>query len=143
MYKVRRFLVEDMAALEGMPEQHILDVLPPNAVRDMEQAGGFTLMAHGRVVACGGVLTLWPGVAEAWICVSVHAKDHPSFVYRYAKAVIEVAIKVGKLHRLQAHVQTNFTTARRFMEHLGFELESGLTRFGPDQADYVLYRRLL
>jgi hypothetical protein len=143
-YQLKRFMREDYAALTDTPERDVIDVLGSTVMTAYEQAGSsLTLYANGQRLCCGGLYRLWPGVAEAWIAVSADAHKHPVAVVRYARSVIDEGVRTWHLTRVHSHVRADFMVARKFMEHLGFELESTLPKFGPDGSDYVMYRRLI
>jgi hypothetical protein len=102
----------------------------------------YTLMINDRVVACAGVVVLWPGVGEAWAFVS---KDISSCKVCFFRAALEVLSRIERdqqLHRVQAVVHEDHPAGQRFAWHLGFRPEGELHRYGSDKSNFIMYARL-
>lgn len=97
----------------------------------------FTLIIDNKIIACGGIEQLWPGVGEAWLIMSEGALKYPVSVMRRAR---EIFPKMNtKYHRVQALVLYQFHKAMLFVERLGFRYEGLMQAYGPNKEDYMRY----
>lgn len=103
----------------------------------------FSLIHEGKIIAIGGIYDLWPGVGEAFSIMSETAFDYPKSLYRHFKVNIEFGINLNKYARVQALVKVGLNAGVRFIEHLGFTREAMLEKWGPDGADYYMYKRIM
>ena len=62
----------------------------------------FTVKEKGQIIACGGVVSLWPGVGEAWTILSDTIKASPFFLHRKTFKVLLGLIRDRKYHRVQS-----------------------------------------
>ena len=100
----------------------------------------WTLRINGVLIGCAGLMLLdWPGVAHAWMLPSPALAQHPKISLTLLRQKLEETIRTHQLVRIQAEVQTTFTTGRRFIESLGFEHEGDMRRFGPDGSTFSRY----
>jgi hypothetical protein len=60
---------------------------------------------------------------------------------RGAKATTDTAINNYEIKRLQIIVRVENDVALRFAKSLGFSVESVMTKFGPEGADYYMMVR--
>jgi hypothetical protein len=92
-----------------------------------------------RVVGCGGVILMWPGVYESWIALDENRKKEHISILKMLKQILD---GLPNIVRIQAHVSVNIPNHEKFMKFLGFEKEAILKLFFPNRDDGVLYRRL-
>lgn len=102
-----------------------------------------TLWDDDLPICCGGIgCTSWKGIGDIWIIPSVHVNKYMKSVYKNALALIEdVTDKLG-LWRIQATIKEDDPVAIRWIEHLGFEREGLMRKFGPKQENQYLYARV-
>tara|TARA_R110000744_G_scaffold138440_5_gene249252 strand:+ start:177 stop:656 length:480 start_codon:yes stop_codon:yes gene_type:complete len=98
-------------------------------------------IGKGRVVAVFGLRSVWPGLMEVWMLPSEGIEQHAISFIRGSKSLIDIAIGDYDVNRLQICVKKDNTTAFRFAKALGFEVESTMTKFGPEGADYYMMVR--
>jgi RimJ/RimL family protein N-acetyltransferase len=101
----------------------------------------FTAFRHNRAVAIIGVVNIWPGVGEMWSVFDEEARSIPATMLRAGKGFSDIAIRYLQLHRLQITVRTDDNRAFRYAKAIGFETESVMRKYGPDQIDYLLMAR--
>ena len=95
------------------------------------------------VIACGGVAcAAWKGFGEFWLIPSIYVPQYPKTVFKAARTFIIDAIEKMDLHRVQATIRATDLTAIGWIEHLGFEREGLMRKFGPNQEDQYLYARV-
>lgn len=102
----------------------------------------FTIWDGGAPVAAGGVVVLWKGVGEAWLHLSQWFPEHPLSAFRIVRQLLNAIIHDAQLRRVQAPIRLDMPANIRLVEHLGFEPEGILKRWGPEGADYVMYARM-
>lgn len=125
-------------------DQAFVDGLGPMAIpiaMGLARHPGITLLAGAQVVACGGVVIIWPGVGEAWMRTSPLIERHPLAVLRLTKQFLASAVAGLKLRRLQCTVRKGYEPAIKWAERLGFSSEGVLRGFGPDGEDYIMFSR--
>jgi hypothetical protein len=101
----------------------------------------FTAFRHNRPIAVLGVVNIWPGVGEMWSLFDNQAREIPATALRTGKSFGDIAIRYLNLHRLQITVRTDDNRAFRYAQAIGFETESVMRKYGPDQVDYLLMAR--
>lgn len=125
----------DMAFVEGLGNMSLA------IAHGLGRHPGITLMDDDQVVACGGVVLLWPGVGEAWMRTSPLIERYPLAVLRGTRNFLNAAFRVLGLRRLQCTVRDGYTPAVKWAERLGFSSEGRLRAYGPDGADYTMFSR--
>jgi hypothetical protein len=101
----------------------------------------FTVFRHNRPIAILGVINIWPGVGEMWSIFDNQAREIPATALRTGRSFGDIAIRYLQLHRLQITVRTDDNRAFRYAKAIGFETESVMRKYGPDQVDYLLMAR--
>lgn len=99
----------------------------------------YTGVLNDRVLVCAGVSILWPGVGEAWLLTHPDIGEHKFWFYRRLRKMFNLIVKVHQLHRVQSDVDCTFKESCDMMRHLGFEVESIMTSYGPNREDFVRY----
>lgn len=110
------------------------------AAASLAAGPAWTLRRDGRVLGCGGVVLLWPGVGEAW-SLSAAADGAALVMTRAVAAGLAAAEADHGLHRVQASVRRDNGRGRRWLAVLGFEEEGIMRAYGPDGADFVRVAR--
>lgn len=125
-------------------DQAFVDGLGPMAIpiaMGLARHPGIALLADGEVVACGGVVIIWPGVGEAWMRTSPLLERYPVASLRLTKQFLNTAANCLKLRRMQCTVRKGYAPAIKWAERLGFASEGVLRGFGPDGEDYIMFSR--
>ena len=130
------FEIDHLKAMDLKESQLILGAHTIDQYKDINGQAK-TLIIDNKIIACGGIETLWKGVGEAWLILSEHVFD-----YRLA-----VALKCRRMfpamtrdyHRVQALVLTSFDKGIKIVKFLGFKSEGLLEQYGPDKEDYYRY----
>lgn len=141
------FTAEHYLAMKPRQEEAAIQDYKPELVgRLLRSAAAYTLMdGDGSTdvpIVSGGILLYWPGVAELWFHGVQEATQHPVPVFRHSKRLVEQWIKDFNLHRIQLTIDASFLASYRFAEALGFELESRMPKWGPNQEEFLRYVRL-
>lgn len=116
----------------------------PGALSRMSavEEGAYTLVADGRVIACGGATVLWNGVAQIWILPSIYVEKYAKTFMDALHLVLEQAVVKYKLRRVQCFIGQEFENGARWMEYWGFKKEATLEQYGPTGKTYDLYARI-
>jgi len=96
----------------------------------------FTLLADNNPVLAGGIIPLWPGVAEGWVMASKKIYNYKIKSASIVKVRLDLLCKNNDVWRLQTAVKEKFTTGVRFAEWLGLKNEGLMTMYGPDKTNY-------
>lgn len=104
---------------------------------------GWTLLtAEDAVVGCAGVVSLWPGVGEAWALTTALVMVYPLEFTRAVRAGVRLFFSHG-CHRIQMHVRADNEAAVRWAaRHLGFCREGLCRAYDQDGRDYYRYARI-
>lgn len=102
----------------------------------------YTLLMHGEVVIIGGIHVQWPGVAEGFLITTPLVEKYVKSFHKAMIRVIEVLRQRRKLRRLQTVVNVKHEVSHGWIQHLGFEPEGIMRKYGPDGSDYVRYARV-
>ncbi len=134
---------EDYDALAQSPESPLWALLDEAQRRFLLTTDAWTGLYEGKVVACGGIIRMWPGLAEAWIAVTPLARQHTVFLYRHVLAFLDLVTETYKLRRIEAKLCASFILARKFAHRLGFTHDALLKRYGPNGEDYMLVSKVM
>lgn len=104
------------------------------AVRVVESSSG--------AMAMFGMVEVMPGVAHVWGTVSADAKGHGislTKAMKVAMADMREEAKNHRIHRLQTYVNPDSPADVRWIEALGFQVESLMVKGRPDGGDFLVY----
>lgn len=100
----------------------------------------YTGLHEGNVVAIGGIADAWVGRALLWSYMGPTARRHMVALTRVAKRLIEMS----PVNRLEADVDVDFEPGHRWLQLLGFELETPrMRKYRPDGGDMAKYVRII
>lgn len=91
-----------------------------------------------RVLACGGIVEEWHGVARAWMIIG---KDIGSRFIHIHRAVLGFVKNCG-YHRIEMSVAKGFDEGCRWAKMLGFEYEGTARAYTPDGHDCLKFARV-
>jgi len=92
-----------------------------------DDIGSVTAVLDSEILACAGAKHLWPGVGDLWALFSPEVDNHKIEIARLTKKVLDDIMELGKFHRIQCHVKSNYYRGLRLAQFLGFD-EEGLAR---------------
>lgn len=98
----------------------------------------FTLLHDHMIVACGGVIDIWPGFGEAWFRGTNLIYEHKDYLKKVVFKTFQ-GLKNNKYRRIQSAVQEDWITARRFAEFLGMKSEGRMPFYGFKGEHFVRY----
>jgi len=108
--------------------------------RSLQCAGpAYTAFAGMIVVACAGIVELWPGRSQVWSLLSKEMPQYKKSVHRAVKAFL-VNYHV---RRLECVVDPRSQAAIRWAKKLGFTKEEGvMEKYTPHGEDQLLLVRI-
>lgn len=98
-----------------------------------------TVIAEGRILACGGVLPIGPGMAYTWMFGSVYLQAHSLWFVKELKQWFDSTIKTLNLHRLQTVCHVDDAQGIKWVESLGFVAEGTLRMYDALKGNYIMY----
>ena len=101
-----------------------------------------TAIANGRVLACGGILNIGPGLGYAWLFGSTYLHENLLWFTKSLRDWVGATEQILNLHRLQTVCHVADTQGINWVEHLGFVAEGTLRRYDAHQGDYIMYARI-
>lgn len=141
--KVYPFKREDLAALQLQPAQAWMQPMVglDSYARQMEAAESFSAFVDGECVAVGGLTTIWPGRAHASVLISAEVGS-TSMAYLHRVVSRHLAVSIHR--RIEATVEGEFKAGHRWLNLLGFRLETpeGMPGYMPDGGTSYLYARV-
>lgn len=98
----------------------------------------------GYLLGAGGVISWWPGRAEAWMRVTTFARPRQVVAaLRWGRAWLDDLQQSPSYRRLELHVRAGASFAETQARALGFAVPGHLERaWGPDGTDYILFDRV-
>ena len=128
--RIAPFTPEHAAALQLREfDELCLAGLPPGLDRAAlwrfyHAAGpGFTALAEGEVVACGGVVLARPGEGEAWALTGPAVPRHALSFHRAVCRLLPALMEECGLARVFTLVHERHAVSRRWLRRLGFREE--------------------
>lgn len=107
--------------------------------RYIDAGPSFCGVWKGKVAGCAGVMMLGAGTGEGWAIYTPAALEVGGLVYRIVIEWMLQIIKVHKIRRLQATIDTRAENCIRYVENMSFVREELLPGYGADGADHYLY----
>lgn len=143
MIQIVKFRAAHLQSLELQEAQAYLsaDLAKPEHGVLVEQAGqGFTAMDGDKVLACAGVAEVWTGRAVAWAFISKNAGRRMVAIHR----AVAGFLLASQFCRIEAWVDEGFEPGMRWLELLGFTLETPapMRGFRPDGGACFLFARV-
>ena len=138
MLETKAFVPEHLKGITPQPEQRAEWEAAVNTEAP-DFLPGWTVFADGKPIACAVLTGLSNARGTLWAFVGADAGPHMLAVYRAAERMLGTA----KYSRIETVVIEGFAAGARWMEMLGFELETpnGMKSFGPNGETYMLYAR--
>ena len=107
-----------------------------------KEGPAYTIVVDGEVVFCGGVVNIGWNRGEAWTLMSKLFYKYPKTCFKICRNQLNKVIEEHKFARVQALVDPKLYGGVRFMEHLGFEKEGLLKKYGPQSEDMWMMGRI-
>lgn len=127
----------DVQDEQSLAKQHFTNT---EYLTALSRADSWTVRINGKVVACAGIITIWPGRHQCWALIS--ATIGPAGMVRLTKAVLRMLrLKEG---RTEMMVASEFEEGHRWARVLGFKLETPepMRQWFPEGGDASLYSRI-
>lgn len=93
-------------------------------------------------MAMFGIVNVMPGVGHVWGTVSEDASGHGVSLTKAMKRAIKdmhEEARAARIHRLQTYVDPRCSEDVRWIESLGFQIESVMRGGRPDGGDFLVY----
>ena len=134
------YKAEHLMAMTLQPSQSWMVPLVNYDMAKALEGNAMTGLADGEVLIVAGVAEYWAGRGLLWSYVGENAHRHWKSIHAAAKRFVELAPQ----DRLEAAVEVGFETGEKWLQRLGFELETPLARKyqagGRDCRVYVKIR---
>ena len=100
----------------------------------------YTGYEDNKVIGVGGLVEIYPHLAEAWI-VLLRNRGLPGLAYtrKILKMWNKILVDHPRFERIQATVNEDFKEGIRFLDYLGFVNEGLMKKFGPDKSNFFRY----
>lgn len=109
--------------------------------RDIEDdSRACTLLYRCQPIACGGLITHWPGRAIGWLIIAPLPR---MALWGKITRIVRQTLAGAPYHRIEATVRSDFAAGHRWIREFGFEPEGLMRKYGPDKADHWLYARVV
>jgi hypothetical protein len=100
-------------------------------------------LTTGEPAVIGGVVFIWPGLANGWMFGTDRWSGVALEVTRTVKRVILPALDRERVHRLECKAIEGHTDVDRWLAMLGFQREAVIAQFGQGRQDFVLWARVV
>lgn len=135
---VRSFHAHDMTRLVNRDGEQCD---PEQTISHASHGPSFTAEHDGKILGCGGVVVVWPGMGACWMMLAEDIGTHGIWL---SKVTIDFMRKVKrdlKLHRLEACAVHESIRNQKWLELCGFTREDhGIARkYLADQRSIVRY----
>ena len=107
-----------------------------------KEGPAYTIVIDDEIVFCGGVVKIGWNRGEAWTLMSSLFYKYPKTCFKICRNQLNDVIQKHGLKRVQALVDPSLYGGVRFMEHLGFQQEGLLRKYGPKNEDMWMMGRI-
>jgi hypothetical protein len=141
---VREFEPADALAMTSVLEPGVVGhpLRAKWAAEHKEYGPAYTGTRNGEIIACGGIMILWPGVGEAWANFGASARKSPKDILYCIRKGLDIITDAYELIRVQALATPDFPESIRFLKHLGFVEEGYFCKYWEDGRDAVMMAKV-
>lgn len=93
-------------------------------------------------IGMAGIMTMWPGVGEAWALITDQARGQALSMHRAVYRIMNDSNTWDEFHRVQCVVLVGDSKALHWAEHLGFKAEGLLSDYDSNKVSYIRMARL-
>ncbi len=142
---IRKFVAEDMVwVIEHGVKEFGLKAMADDHIRELAQAREdngqcITGVVNDRIIGCGGIDIMWPGVGEVWVLLAYDIGIYSMAAYEVIQDGLKKLIEDNNLRRVQAWGRVGFSAGHTLFKHLGFKPEGIARKYGYDGEDFILY----
>jgi hypothetical protein len=137
---IETFKVAHLDALTLQPSQQYLRPLVMREELFSEyEKDGYSALVDGRVVACGGFLTMWKNRAQVW---AILAADIGPDAMKEVHFAVKRGLAIRTESRIEGVCDTNFINGHRWLRALGFTREGTMKKYTAEGRDCDLYARV-
>ena len=135
---VRSFHAHDLAALQNRDG---MQCDPEQTVHHAAHGPAFTAECDGKVLGCGGVVVIWPGMGCCWMVLADDIGSHGLWLSKVTIQFMQQVKRDLKLHRLEATALHESIRNQKWLELLGFTRENHghARKYLSDQRSIVRY----
>lgn len=110
-----------------------------------ENVTTYTYLMQDKVLLIGGVLVMWPGFGEVWAMYSNEIKKRDYMVEAFSVSQDMINTFIEKLHLFRLNATCRITEKRyaRWLERLGFRLNTEMEMYYPNKETALLYEILI
>lgn len=120
-------------------QQHVRQLfVNPDYGQYLANGLSYAAVEGDTVLVCAGLLPMWEGRAEAWALMGADLKRNFVAIHNAAQRFLSVA----DFRRIEAVVDAEFCSARKWIERLGFEYEGPARAYTPDGRDCIRYAKV-
>src|SRR5690349_7364999 len=96
---VRDFHVSDLTALVNRDGRQCD---PEQTVQHAAHGPAFTAECDGKIIGCGGVVVIWPGMGACWMLLAEDIGTHGLWLSKVTMQFMRKVKRELNLHRLEA-----------------------------------------
>jgi hypothetical protein len=102
----------------------------------------WTALRDNEPYLCFGLHPMWAGVSEVWMVTGRNISRNPIALVKGARHIFDTCQERLGIRRLQIAVRKHNETAYKFAKAVYFDVESVMTKYGPEGEDYFLMTRI-
>jgi hypothetical protein len=144
--KIRPFQMDDMLRINlreiDMRTGTFYDSGVKCTVSAAEKGEALTLLVDDVILSIGGIVPLFPGVAEMWSLASKEVDRHPIVFHKSIIKILKFWEKQNELHRMQCKVFAGHDKSQKWLERMGFKNEGLMRKYDALKNDYYMYARV-
>lgn len=120
-------------------QEYVARWIQPDMKDMLAQTLAFAAVDGERVLACSGVIEMWEGRGAAWAMLAGNLGAQFIGVHR----AVDNFLRASHFRRIEATVDVGFNEGVRWIEMLGFTLETPcMPGYLPNGADAAMYVRM-
>lgn len=132
---------EDMDTIKHWGANYFTERL--RSIEDSDNAAFYSVFVDDELLLVGGVINLWPGVAESWLIGTTLTEKYPIAFYKVVQFIHDEMVEHYNLHRIQCTCWEGYERSLKWLDKMGFSVEGFLRSYSPSKKGYYLLAKVI
>ena len=132
---------EDLETVKHWGSEYFTEKL--RACEYSDSAPSYSVFVGDKLLLVGGVVNIWPGVAESWCIGTTLTEKYPIAFYKVVRYIHDEMIEIYNLHRLQCNCWEGHKRSLKWLGKMGFSIEGFMRSYSTSKDGYYLLAKVI